>query len=110
MTMQHGTIQHGQLDITTSFNPLQFILAAVTPTIEIDGQPQKRPWGRHVIDLWPGQHHLRVWFDYHGRSGVAEVPFGIWAGHATMVRYASPFFVTSRGELQMLGSRPMQTW
>lgn len=103
-------MQHGQLDITTSFNPMQFILNAVTPTIEIDGQPQKRPWGRHVIDLWPGQHMLRIWFDYLGRSGLAQTAFGIWAGHATVIRYNSPFFVSSSGTFQMLGSRPLGTW
>ena len=103
-------MQHGQLDITTSYNPMQFILSAIAPTIEIDGQPQKRPWGRHVIDLWPGQHMLRVWFDYLGRSGVAQLPITIWAGHATMVRYESPFFVTSSGKMHVLGSRPLGTW
>lgn len=103
-------MQHGQLDITTAHGATQLILMAVAPTIEIDGHPQKRPWGRHVFDLWPGQHLLRVWFDYLGRSGMAEMPIGIWAGHATMVRYETPFFATSSGKLQMLGSRPLGTW
>lgn len=104
--------QHGQLDITTSFNPTQIFLHGTSATIEIDGQPAPRPWGRWVFDLWPGNHTVRVWFPYmlSSRSGLAAMSVAIWPGHATLVRYEAPFIVLMAGTLQMLGTRPMGAW
>lgn len=102
--------QNGWLDITIEHGATQFLLMAVQPTIEIDGHPQKRPWGRHVIEMYPGQHMLRVWFDWMGQSGMSHLQIGIWPGHSTIVTYKTPFFVTSSGTLQMVGSRPAGAW
>jgi len=103
--------QHGQLDIMVAHNPAQWMLTFKQPTIEIDGQQAMRPWGRHLFDLWPGQHTLRVWFpSLMGQGGLAMTQIGIWPGHATMFRYDTPFFIFMAGTLQMLGSRPMGAW
>ena len=76
---------NGTLDITLEHGATQFLLMAVQPTIEIDGYPQKRPWGRHMIEMYPGQHRLRVWFDWMGQSGTAELMLGIWSGLSTFM-------------------------
>jgi hypothetical protein len=101
---------NGWLDITVEHGATQFILMAVQPTIEIDGYPQKRPWGRHVIEMYPGQHMLRVWFDYMGQSGMSQLMVPIWSAQSTVVTYKTPFFVTSSGTLQMVGTRPAGAW
>ena len=104
--------QGGQLDITTGFNPMQFILHGVTPVIEINGQPAPRPWGRQIFDLWPGMYMVRVYFPYlfSSKAGLGAVQVPIQAGYATMLRYESPMFITSSGTIQMLGSRPLGVW
>ena len=100
----------GQLEVTTSFFPLAFILFLVTPTINIDGYPQKRAWGRHVFDLAPGEHHLHVSFPYmfNDKTGPAQARVPIYAGHITTVTYDAPFFMFSDGTMRVVGNRPMQ--
>ncbi len=104
--------QGGQLDITTSFNPMQIFLHGSMCTIEINQQPTYRPWGRHVIDLWPGVYLVRVYFKYlfTSQAGLGAVQVHIHPGYATMVRYDTPTFVTSSGNIQILGQRPMGAW
>src|SRR6266576_2633738 len=46
------------------FLSLSFFLYACTPTIVIDGVPQRRPWGTHNIPLEPGMHNIRIYFHY----------------------------------------------
>jgi len=104
--------QHGQLDINVTFNPTQFLLHGKTPTIEIDGYPTTRPWGRYCFDLWPGMHLLRVWFPYlFGKAGVGAMQFPVHAGYATMIHYEPPLIVHMSGTLRIVGSRPLgQGW
>ena len=98
----------GQLDITTSFFPLAWILHFITPRIEINGHPQNRPWGRSVIPLQPGQYQVTVSFPYifRDRCGPATAVVPIYAGHATVVTYEAPFFTFSNGTMRVTGHRP----
>jgi hypothetical protein len=98
----------GWIEIETSFNPLQFILFACTPVIEIDGYRAPRAWGRHAFSLGPGNHSVRVWFPYMfmDTCGMAAAYVPVHPGYSTMVRYEAPFFMTSSGTLRVIGSRP----
>lgn len=104
----YGASTNGALELHLTYNPLQFILAACTPVIEIDGYRQTRPWGRHVVELAAGNHYLRVWFPYlfMDASGLAATQLPIHPAHVTVVRYEAPFFVTSSGSLHVMGTQP----
>ena len=107
---QYGTQQAGwgYLDITLDYFPLQWIKSFVTPTLEIDGYPAQKPWGRHVVPLAPGNHHVRVHYPYLfiSQSGLAARVVPIYAGMATMARYEAPWFSFSGGTLNVLSTRP----
>lgn len=107
---QYGMQQAGwgYLDITLDYFPLQWIKSFVTPTIEIDGYPAQKPWGRHVVPLAPGNHHVRVHYPYLfiSQSGLAARVVPIYAGMATMARYEAPWFSFSGGTLNVLSTRP----
>jgi len=100
---------YGQLEITTSFFILAWILFLVTPTVEINRQPQKRKWGTHLIDLPAGQYELMVSFPYlfKEKCGPAVVHVPIYPGQITMVKYDAPFFMFSDGTMVILGNRPV---
>ncbi|NUP12737.1 MAG: hypothetical protein HOW73_42395 [Polyangiaceae bacterium] len=107
----HGAYaQNGYLEIEISFFFMQFLLLLVTPTVVIDGYPQKRPWGRHFIELAPGTHQLHVSFPYlfSSQCGPALAMVPIYPGTVTRMKYSSPFFMFSNGTLAMLGHAPMQ--
>lgn len=99
----------GQLEITTGFFFLAWILFLITPTIEINRQPQKRAWGTHLIDLPPGQYELTVSFRYLfiERCGAATAHVPIYPGQATVVKYEAPWFMFSAGTMTIQGNRPM---
>src|SRR5205807_7316099 len=63
------------IQIETSFFPLSFFLYMCTPTIVIDGVPQRRPWGTHSIPLTPGMHNIQVSFHYlfMSRCGFSQM-------------------------------------
>jgi hypothetical protein len=55
MMLATGMAPNGTLEIRTGFFPLAFLLFFCTPTIEIDGVPQRRSWGKSKIDVAPGR-------------------------------------------------------
>jgi len=68
---QYGMQQQtgwGYLDITVDYFALQWAMAFVTPVIEIDGYPAQKPWGRHIVPVAPGNHHLRIHYHYMWNS------------------------------------------
>lgn len=101
----------GALDIFVDYFALQWMLAFVTPVVEVDGYALPKPWGRHVIPLAPGMHQLRVYYPYmfSAQSGLAVAIQGlpVYAGMATMARYSAPFWQFSGGDLFVSGTRPL---
>lgn len=99
------------LDITLEYSPLQFILSAVTPTVILNGQRHKVPWGRHVWPMPPGEHVIDVSFPYmfQERSCPAILRAAIYAGHTTVVKYTAPALMWSNGTMVFLGHFPAQS-
>ena len=46
--------------MTAKHSPLAFIYGLFTPTIAINGQTHKRPWGTSSFDLAPGHYEVSV--------------------------------------------------
>jgi hypothetical protein len=100
----------GQLEIHLSFLFLQWIPFLVTPRIVINGYPQNRSWGKHVIDMPPGQYQLEAFFPYFfwSKCGLARQVIAIHPGCVTTVRYSAPFFLFMGGSMSVAPPRPMQ--
>lgn len=98
----------GRLDLEIDYMFLQWVLIFVTPTVAIDGFPQKRKWGRHFFDLPAGNHHLHVSYPYlfSSRCNPADVVVPIYPGMVTRMRYDTALFVFSNGSLRTLGTFP----
>jgi hypothetical protein len=100
--------QTGRLALSLTTQPGQFLADGCTVFVEIDGQPWPRTFGNHLFDLAPGNHQVRVRYEYmltkNGSPAAIVVP--IWAGYDTFVRYQTGFFVFSAGTMQVLGQQP----
>jgi len=49
------------IEITTSHMPGSVAQDAVSPIIEIDGQPQRGIWGLNTLTVSPGQHTIKAY-------------------------------------------------
>ncbi len=103
--------QFGQLELRTSFFPLQWGLFFVRPKIEINGHVQLGVWGRNLYDLPAGTHNLRVFMRYffNNYGGMASCQAQIHPGHVTLVTYHAPMLILiTGGEMKQVGARPIQ--
>jgi hypothetical protein len=95
--------------ITTKWFPLAFILALFKPYIAVDGQqyPQQG-WGRTIIPVPPGQHHVHVHVPYWlpPKLGPADLPVVLSPGQTLELEYRAPSFAFSPGAL----GNPPQPW
>src|SRR5438477_4227962 len=49
-----------RVEVTVSHPLLAFIYVLFTPTITINGQRHRRPWGTHLFELAPGDYEIAV--------------------------------------------------
>ncbi len=88
--------------ITTKFFPLSFFFFFTKPNIVIDGQqvPQTN-WGRMVIPVPPGQHHVHVHTPYllPSRVGPADLVVNVPPGPPVELEYRTPMWAFSAGSL-----------
>lgn len=60
------------------------------------------PWGESkFIELVPGSHNYKIWFNYSGKSGFAQDCIIVSAGHTFLLEYKTPFTVGQGGKVQM---------
>jgi hypothetical protein len=52
--------QNGTVEVAVTHSPLAFIYRFFTPTIEIAGTKERRPWGVHLFTLPPGTYCVAV--------------------------------------------------
>jgi hypothetical protein len=70
------------IEVTTSHMPASIAQEAVSPTIEIDGQPHKGVWGLNTFAVTPGPHTVKayhrwaVFKEAYGSSTTVEVAEG----------------------------------
>ncbi len=50
----------GCIEVIATYSPLAFVYSFFTPTIEINGAKQRRPWGVHQFPLPPGDYLVSV--------------------------------------------------
>ncbi len=88
--------------VTAKFFPLAFLLFFFKPKVLIDGHELARSgWGRRVISVPPGQHHVGAYTPYllPSRMGPADTVVTVEPGQLLELEYRAPVFVFARGAL-----------
>ena len=90
------------VQVETSFFPLSFFLYACTPTIVIDGVPQRRPWGTHNIPLEPGMHNIKIYFHYlfMPTCGFNQINVVVQPNCIHRIKYEMGIFMFSAGAIR----------
>lgn len=89
MTQDHGELS--RIDVVVSHSPLAFIYQAFTPTITINGQQHRLPWGTHSFDVSPGNCEVSVSYPwiFSSECGKNTVEIALKAGEIKKVTYTA---------------------
>jgi hypothetical protein len=49
-----------RIELVVTHSPLAYIYEAFTPTVTINGNKERRPWGEYTYDLAPGTYRISV--------------------------------------------------
>ena len=78
--------------VTARYSWLTFMLGLFKPYLAINGQPVPAGWGRTVVPVPPGQHHVHVHVPYllPSRIGTADTVVPVHPGQVVEVEYRAP--------------------
>lgn len=81
--------QSGTIDVAVTHAPLAFIYRLFTPTIEINGNRERRQWGKHSFLLPPGTYEVSVSYPwlFAPECGKNTVWVSLEAGQVRKVTY-----------------------
>ncbi|WP_211275446.1 hypothetical protein [Actinoplanes rectilineatus] len=87
--------------VTTKYPWPAFLLALFRPFLAVNGHRVPGAWGRTVIPVPPGQHHLHVHVPYllPSRIGTAELFVPVYPGQIVEVEYRVPLIVWLDGSI-----------
>lgn len=86
-----------RLVVDCSYNALFLLPTGLT--IMVDGQRRASSWGRTVVDLPPGPHHLHVHAQVLGRVGKVDTELSLAPGEIVHLYYRAPLNIFSPGRL-----------
>ncbi|GAB1640643.1 hypothetical protein [Krasilnikovia sp. MM14-A1259] len=91
----------GAIAVTLKFNPIGFLFGLFKPPVELNGQEVAKGWGRHVIPVQPGQHHLHIHVPYllPPRIGNADLAVPVAPGQTVELEYRAPMIAFMNGAL-----------
>ncbi|BCJ56190.1 hypothetical protein Asp14428_76650 [Actinoplanes sp. NBRC 14428] len=91
----------GAIALTTKYHPLAFMLGLFKPQVEINGHPAANAWGRTVIPVPAGQHHVHVHVPYllPPRIGSADLGVPVHPGQTVELEYRAPMIAFIGGAL-----------
>jgi hypothetical protein len=109
---QYGQQQYGQqhaqqgggqaqLALDLKYFPLAWIFMLIKPKIMINGHLIPGQWGRNVIPMPAGQHHVHVHVPYFipSRIGPADLQVPLQPGQSVELEYRAPLFAFSPGAM-----------
>ena len=79
--------------VTAGYPPLAFIYGLFTPTITINGQQYRLPWGKHSFGLVPGSYEVSVSYPwlFMPECGKNTVRFSLQVGEVRTVTYMASY-------------------
>ncbi|WP_082772169.1 hypothetical protein [Actinoplanes sp. TFC3] len=91
----------GAIAVTTKYFWAAFLLGLFKPEISINGHVAAKAWGRSVIPVPAGQHHLHVHVPYllPSRIGVADIGITVQPGQTVEVEYRAPTIAFLNGAI-----------
>jgi hypothetical protein len=80
-----------RIEVTVTHSPLAFIYRFFTPTVEINGVKERRPWGVHVFALPPGDYEVAVSYPwlFSRECGKNSMRVHLEAGEERKVTYCA---------------------
>lgn len=88
--------------VTTKFMWLSWFFFFIKPKIFLNGHEVPAVWGRNVVPVQPGQHHLHVYVPYFlpPKVGPAELAVPVHPGQPPVeLEYRAPLWAFSKGSL-----------
>ena len=90
------------IEVTLAHNPLAFFYEAFTPTLTINGQKERKPWGTHRFSLPPGEYEVAASYPWIiGECGRNSVRFALAAGERKKVTYCARFIRFIPGSMKV---------
>ncbi|RZU54481.1 hypothetical protein EV385_6432 [Krasilnikovia cinnamomea] len=91
----------GAIAVTLKYHPIGFLLGLFKPPVHLNGHEVATGWGRHVIPVQPGQHHLHIHVPYllPSRIGNADLAVPVQPGQTVELEYRAPMVAFMNGAL-----------
>ena len=78
------------VEVTVTHNPFAVFYKLFTPTIDINGMKERRPWGIHRFLLAPGEYKIAVSYPWIIQEcGRNSLQLTLAAGETRKVRYSA---------------------
>lgn len=93
--------QQQAIAITTRYHWLTFVLALFKPQLAVNGHQVLSTWGRTVVPVPPGQHHVHAHVPYliPSRIGNADTMVTVHPGQVVELEYRAPIIGWLDGSL-----------
>jgi len=80
-----------ELYVAVTHNPLAFIYERFTPTITINGESHRRPWGTHKFTVPPGSYEVSISYPwlFSPECGKNTAHVEIQAGQTKTITYCA---------------------
>lgn len=98
----------GVIQLRCKVFPMAFLLYLCKVKVSIDnGYEQILRWGENTLNVPPGRHHLRVWFNYiTGPTNVGEAVVDVPDGQPVRMVYKTRWMIFLPGKLELEGFAP----
>lgn len=92
---------HSTIAVTAKFMWLAWFFFFIKPKIFVNGRQVAGAWGRTMIPVQPGQHHVHVHVPYFlpSRIGPADLTVPVQPGQTAELEYRAPLWSFSAGSL-----------
>jgi hypothetical protein len=89
------------LEITVDHHPMGVTYSMITPTISINGVPEKRKWGTHLFQLPPGYYLVEISYPFLFMPECGKNSVGVTLGPEEIkkVNYRAPMMRLLKGSI-----------
>lgn len=97
-------MENAHVEIDLGFFPLMWILYLVKPWLSVNGQAERKTWGKHVLTLAPGSYHFEAWYPYIFRSRTCpgSLNLEVAPGGNYKIKYRSAWLVFLAGKMTLV--------